>query len=583
MKKLISFTFMLSALFSFAQNADSTKTKLKVYGSFERNGQWYTNDKNRGINQDSVPLRANNYFNVNFNYKKFTFGTQVESYMNEALLNFNPKYKGTNFATYYANYKTKKLDITLGHYYVQFGSGLALRTWEDRSLGINNALRGAKVVYSPIEEISFTALYGKVRTGFDVANGHVFGFNTDVNVSQLLNIEAFDFKYGFSGVSRYEKLPVSVQNFSAFTNLFSNRFELGHKNYYVNTEYVFKTRDAIIKQNVLDTNFAKEGSALLVNFGYSKKGIGFDANLRRVENMQLLAQRNLDNYPTLSSTSLNYNDKILNFVPSLTKQHHSNLANIYVYQSQFQVVMDDESGSTGVNKFGEIGGQFDFFYDFKKGSVLGGKYGTKINLNVSSWFNLKAKYRYTNNAGENIYNYQAELFNANEKYFSDYNIEITKKVSKNFKTAFTYINQYYNNKQIQGIFNEYIINSHTLFSESTYQFSDTKSITFGLEHMWADNDRKNWAAGTVEYNHNEHWSLFAMDMYNYGFDHKTLTISETDLFDIHFYNFGTAYKKGSTRVALNYGRQRGGLVCAGGVCRFVPPSTGLGLQITTSF
>jgi len=580
MKKLISFTFLFSAFFSFAQHADSTKTKLKVYGSFERNGQWYTNDKNRGINQDSVPLRANNYFNVNFNYKKFTFGTQVESYMNEALLNFNPKYKGTNFATYYVNYKSKKLDVTLGHYYVQFGSGLALRTWEDRSLGINNALRGAKVVYSPIEEISFTALYGKARTGFDVANGDVFGFNTDVNVSQLLNIEAFDFKYGFSGVSRYEKLPVSVQNFSAFTNLFSNRFELGYKNYYVNTEYVFKSRDAIIAQNILDTDFAKEGSALLVNFGYSKKGIGFDANLRRVENMQLLAQRNLDNYPTLSSTSLNYNDKILNFVPSLTKQHHSNLANIYVYQSQFQVVMDE---STQINKFGEIGGQFDFFYDFKKGSALGGKYGTKINLNVSSWFNLKAKYRYTNNAGENIQNYQAELINANEKYFSDYNIEITKKVSKNFKTAFTYIHQYYNNKQIQGLFNEYVINSHTVFSESTYQLSDTKSITFGLEHMWADNDRKNWAAGTVEYNHNEHWSLFAMDMYNYGFDHKTLTISETDLFDIHFYNFGTAYKKGSTRVALNYGRQRGGLVCAGGVCRFVPPSTGLGLQITTSF
>ena len=61
--------FLFSALFSFAQNVDSTKTKLKVYGSFERNGQWYTNDKNRGINHDTVPLRANNYFNVNFNYK----------------------------------------------------------------------------------------------------------------------------------------------------------------------------------------------------------------------------------------------------------------------------------------------------------------------------------------------------------------------------------------------------------------------------------------------------------------------------------------------------------------------------------
>ncbi len=122
-----------------------------------------------------------------------------------------------------------------------------------------------------------------------------------------------------------------------------------------------------------------------------------------------------------------------------------------------------------------------------------------------------------------------------------------------------------------------------LFSESTIVLNNSKSITFGLEHMWADNDRKNWMAGNIEYNHNENWSIFAMDMYNYGFDENSHIISGTDLFDIHFYNFGAAYKKGSTRIALNYGRQRGGLVCAGGVCRFVPPSTGLGLQISTSF
>jgi hypothetical protein len=96
-------------------------------------------------------------------------------------------------------------------------------------------------------------------------------------------------------------------------------------------------------------------------------------------------------------------------------------------------------------------------------------------------------------------------------------------------------------------------------------------------------DRNNWFGGNVEYNHNENWSIFAMDMFNHGFDEKTHPINESDLFDIHFYNFGTAYKKGSTHIALNYGRQRGGLVCADGVCRFVPTSTGLGIQISTSF
>lgn len=580
MKKILTYTLLFSSLFALSQEADSTKTNLKISGSYEGNGQWYTNDKNRKIHHDSVPLRSNNYLNLNANYGRFSVGTQIESYTNEALLNFNPRFKGTDFGTYYANYKSKKLDVTLGHYYVQFGSGLSLRTWEDRALGINNALRGGKVVYTPIDEVAITALYGKARSGFGLAKGDVYGFNTDIDLGSLIKLENIDFKYGFSAVSRFERLPETVENFDEFTNMFSNRFEFGFKNYYLNTEYVFKSRDALIWRAELDPNFAKEGAALLLNFGYSKKGIGFDANLRRVENMQFLAQRNPDIYPALSSTSINFNDKILNFVPSLTKQHHSNLANIYVYQAQYQVVMDN---STGVNKFGEIGGQIDFFYDFKKGTAIGGKYGTKVNVNVSSWFNLKAKYRYTNNAGQDIPNYQTEFFNPNEKYFSDYNIEITKKVSPTFRTAFTYINQYYNNKQIQGVFGEYVVNTHTVFSESTYQLSADKSITFGVEHMWADNDRKNWIAGNIEYNHNEHWSVYAMDMYNYGFDEKSHPISETDLFDIHFYNFGTAYKKGSTRIALNYGRQRGGLVCAGGVCRMVPPSTGLGIQISTSF
>lgn len=580
MNKILTYAFLFSSLFALSQEADSTKTKLKISGSYEGNGQWYTNDKNRKIEHDSVPLRSNNYLNFNANYGKFTVGTQIESYTNEALLNFNPKFKRTDFATYYANYKSKKLDVTLGHYYVQFGSGMVLRTWEDRALGINNALRGGKIVYSPNDNISLTALYGRVRTGFDVAKGDVFGFNADVNISQLIKLESFDFKYGFSAVSRYEELAESVTNIEPFTNLFSNRFEFGYKNYYLNTEYVFKSRDAMVRRDYIDTQFAKEGAGLLINFGYSKKGFGFDANLRRVENMQLLAQRSLDNYPALSSTSINYNDKILNFIPSLTKQHHSNLANIYVYQSQFQVVMDPST----INKFGEIGGQFDLFYDFKKGTTIGGKYGTKVNLNVSTWYNLKAKFRYSNNAGESIPNYHTELFQTTEKYFSDYNIEITKKLSPKFKTAFTYINQYYNNRYIQGVAKQFDINSHTIFSESSYQLTSKKAITIGFEHMWADNDRKNWAGANVEYNHNEHWSIFAMDMYNYGFDEKSHLINENiDMFDIHFYNFGAAYKKGSTRIALNYGRQRGGLVCAGGVCRFVPPSTGLGIQISTSF
>jgi len=52
---------------------------------------------------------------------------------------------------------------------------------------------------------------------------------------------------------------------------------------------------------------------------------------------------------------------------------------------------------------------------------------------------------------------------------------------------------------------------------------------------------------------------------------------------LHYYNVAAGYTQGATRIALRYGRQREGLLCVGGVCRYVPQSTGLTLSITSSF
>jgi hypothetical protein len=45
---------------------------------------------------------------------------------------------------------------------------------------------------------------------------------------------------------------------------------------------------------------------------------------------------------------------------------------------------------------------------------------------------------------------------------------------------------------------------------------------------------------------------------------------------------GGSYSKGINRYSINYGRQRGGLLCFGGICREVPESNGLTFGITTS-
>jgi len=52
---------------------------------------------------------------------------------------------------------------------------------------------------------------------------------------------------------------------------------------------------------------------------------------------------------------------------------------------------------------------------------------------------------------------------------------------------------------------------------------------------------------------------------------------------LHYIYASTGYIKDATRITVGYGRQREGLFCVGGVCRFVPASNGLTLSVTHSF
>jgi hypothetical protein len=96
-----------------------------------------------------------------------------------------------------------------------------------------------------------------------------------------------------------------------------------------------------------------------------------------------------------------------------------------------------------------------------------------------------------------------------------------------------------------------------------------------LQHQWAQGSYKNWVASLVEFNFSSVWSVFAQDLYNYGNTNEGARL--------HYYNFGTSFNKAAYRVQASYGRQRGGLVCVGGICRFVPQSAGLTLGVNISF
>lgn len=540
-------------LCTFAQEKD----KGRLSGGLESNSQYYVDDSKTGDFTEDNKFRSNSYLRLAYDYKNWFANVQLESYEPQALLNYYPKYKGTNLGTYAVGYKSTKFEATVGYFYEQFGSGLALRSWEDRQLGINNAMRGINVKYRPTNNVELTALYGRQRDGFDISKGDIFGFNAEVGLSEFLNFETTSLDLGLSYVGRSEDSGLDDAPYNDLTNMISGRLDYAEGNFYTGVEYVSKSKDAYIQNNTFFNDKAYNGSAFLFNAGYAKSGLGIDATFRRIENMAFYSQRD-----QAFSDYTNYNQGIINYVPALTKQHDYSLTNIYVYQAQPNLKV------FGIGKSGEIGGQVDVYYKFKKGTTLGGKYGTKFAFNYASWHGLDDDFDTTNGDYDS-----AGFLSFGEKYYRETSLEMRKKLSPDWSTIFSVVNTYYNKRYVEETAGE--VNATVLVGEATHKFGGGKSMRVELQHLFTNDDKKNWAGATAEYNFSSKLSMYVTDIYNYGND------DEDD--QIHYYNFGGSFTKGATRVALGYGRQRGGLICVGGVCRFVPENTGFTLNLSTAF
>ncbi|RRA90361.1 DUF6029 family protein [Paenimyroides viscosum] len=549
MKKIILSATLLTSSFFYAQ--------IRV--GIESNNQYYLDDDKIKIEENEAEdrLRSNTYIKVDYFKNKWEFGTQVESYYPKAIINYNPDLQDVNIGTIYARYNDIEngVNITLGHFYEQFGSGLILRSWEDRALGINNALFGMNAKLRLTKNLDLTALGGKQRIGmgFDFSDSYVLGTNLEFNAADALKLENTDLRFGASYVGRLNEEKVTeYEGINDLTNAFSGRFNLGIGGFNFGTEYIHKQKDIVIaNEDYIDGSFL-EGNAILVNIGYNKDNFGSSVNLRRMENMTFYSDRKL--------AGNQYNKGVINYIPALTKQYDFSLQNIYVYQAQ-----------GGINWFekrnGEIGGQHDFYYDFVEGSLLGGKYGTHLAVNGSYWGGLKSTYDFTNNELED------EFLKFGEKYYSDIAVEVRKRWSPTFQTITMYMNQYYNAPILEGKFDD--VKTDIVSVEGLYNFSETSSVRLQVQNMWASADKGDWGAALLEYVPNTMFSIYVTDMYNYGNSHAESRI--------HYYSVGGSFSKGATRIAVNYGRQRGGLMCVGGVCRYVPESNGLTLNLTTNF
>jgi hypothetical protein len=110
----------------------------------------------------------NAYSNLNYTMGNFSAGIRYEAYLN-SVLGFPGRFKGTGIGYRYARWsdREKGVDVTVGNFYEQFGSGTLLRAYEERNLGLDNALDGFRIILRPIDPIQIKVVYGKQRLDFN--------------------------------------------------------------------------------------------------------------------------------------------------------------------------------------------------------------------------------------------------------------------------------------------------------------------------------------------------------------------------------------------------------------------------------
>ncbi|MFM7300041.1 MAG: DUF6029 family protein, partial [Crocinitomicaceae bacterium] len=359
---------------------------------------------------------------------------------------------------------------------------------------------------------------------------------------------------GASFVSKYQAdndaefiLPENV-------GAYGGRIKLGYKNFNFDAEYIQKEQDPS-NDNGKIYNF---GHAAIFNLGYNQKGLGI-----------LLSGKSVDNMSFRSDRTKDLQDVFINYLPALNKTHTYNLvATLYPYATQ---------------PLGEVAYQAEVLYTFKKGTFLGGKYGTSLNANFSTTYRPKQFLDNINLLDSSRVVYESRPFVMSDSlYWRDINVNLTKKINKKLSLVFSYFNININN-DVAKISNDAsgIIRAHIGVIEGSYKINKKHAIRTELQGLIVEpkndqpNDKGDWATILVEYTVSPHWSFGFMDQYNYGNPKEELRV--------HYPIVTFGYVKDATRFMIYYGRQRAGLFCVGGVCRFVPASNGLTLSFTQSF
>lgn len=534
----------VSSAYCFAQEENGKK--ITVSGSIQSDILIPQDDDKIGTEKTNDWALTNTYADVSVMSKHIDAGARFE-FLKHPLPGFENDFKGWGVPNIYLKAHFKNWNLTLGNFYEQFGSGFILRTYEERSLGVDNSLLGGRLVINPLPGVTIKALSGKQRHYWSYNDAWVSGGDVEFGLDQWFKTMSEHGTYltlGASWVNKYESDEDIMTdathklNLPTYVNAFDVRANLQKGNFNLLAEYAWKTQDPSFDNGYI----YRKGKVAMLSATYSKKGMSLLLQAKRSDNMSFRSRR------TVTGTS-----SFINHLPAFTMEHTYALAALYPYAT---------------NPDGEWAYQAELGYTFKRHTLLGGKYGTSVKINFSHVHAIDRNEHDNGIMGSDGYG-SAFWKWGKQTYYQDLNVQLEKKLSRAFKLSLMYMNQFYNKTVIEG--EGGMIHSDIFVAEGKYTVNRKMTLRGELQYLSTADDDGDWLYGLLECSLMPHWMFTISDMYNSG------------VTNLHYYQGYITFNTGSHRLQLGYGRTRAGFNCSGGVCRYVPASKGVTLSYNYNF
>lgn len=524
--------------------AQEQSDKLHLSGSLQSDILLPEKDKTTGASTDDDHFLTNTYLDLKATSRYVEAGARLE-YLKHPLPGFENDIKGWGLPHFYVKGRYKNAELTLGSFYEQFGSGFILRTYEERSLGIDNSLQGARLSYRPWDGVAVKILTGRQRCYWNHNDSWLTGGDIEWNVNEWLKVLQKHETYtmiGFSYINKYEKEDVVMTDpthrlrLPRYVNAFDVRLRVQHRSLNVLAEMAMKTQDPSNDNGYIYRN----GYVAMLSGSYSKRGMSLLLQAKRSTNMAFRSSRGME------GTS-----SFINHLPAFTVEHTYTLPALYPYATRPD---------------GEWAYQAAGAYTFPKGSMLGGKYGTMVKMNFSHVHSISKSEdggRGTDGYGSSFWRWGAST------YYQDIDVQVEKRLGKDTRLNLMYMNQRYNQTVIEG--HGGMLNSHIFVADVKQKLARKTTLRVEGQYLFSKDGDKDWAFALAELSLAPHWMFTLSDLYNLGDTH------------VHYYQGFVTYNSGAHRLQLGYGRTRAGYNCSGGVCRYIPATKGLTLSYNYNF